>query len=94
MQEGVSKTEYNAHRDKCGQSFDLIFKQLEQQNRALFGEKEMKEIGLVEMTKEMYKTVIIAKGGRMLLLQIAGLVVTLTGAFWAIVELFKRVRIN
>jgi hypothetical protein len=104
MEEPVSKTEYNNHKNSCSKSFDNINAlqvqqndQLELLNRAVFGDKKLDEKGIYEMTKDMYKATMYAKGGQKLfvsLVKMAGGFLAITGAFWGLIELFKRIKIN
>lgn len=104
MEEKVGVEEYEAHKNKCGKSFGEVFDQLKALsdgqailNRAVLGEPELKQKGLIDMTSEMYQSVMMAKGGEKLfvsLVKLAGAVLTITGAFWAVYEFFKRVNIK
>lgn len=97
METPISKTEFESHKSSCGKSFDSINDQLALLNSAMFGERELKRKGVYEMTTEMYEKVVTAKGGRAILtlfLTGAGGITIVTGAFWALVEVFKRIKIN
>ena len=52
--DNVSKEEYNAHKVNCSSSFDEIKAQLEILNIAMFGHKETKKLGVLDMVTEMY----------------------------------------
>ena len=93
----VTKEEYDKHKDKCSKSFEDIFEQLSTLNRAVLGDKELGRKGVAEKTDEMYEAIIMAKGGERVfitLVKIAAGVVTITGAFWAVYELFKRITVK
>lgn len=93
----VSKNEYLDHKKTCASSFINLNDQMELLNRAVFGDKKLEEKGIYEMTKEMYKATMYAKGGQKLfvsLVKMAGGFMAIAGAFWALVELFKRIKIN
>jgi hypothetical protein len=97
MSENITREEYVSHKQNCSRSFEDIFKQLNKMERAMFGEEELKQKGVLEMTAEMYQTIMYAKGGERIfitLVKIAGTIITITGAFWAVIELFKRIKIN
>lgn len=104
MGEEVTKSEYESHKAKCGKSFEDVFNQLDKlqagQNkldRAMFGEKDLGNKGVVDMTKEMYQTIMYARGGEKIFItvvKIAGFIVTVSAAFWAIVEFIKRVKLQ
>ena len=89
MEEQVSKTEYDTHKKNCAHSFEEIISRQDRMERAMFGEKEFDRMGIFEMTTEMYKATMYAKGGQKLflvLVKVAGGILTL----WAAFELFVK----
>jgi hypothetical protein len=97
MEENISVKEYEEHKNKCGKSFEEVFNQIEKLNRAILGEPELKKKGLIEMTEQMYESVMMARGGQkvfLTLVKIAGAVITIITAFWVVYEFFKRVNIK
>ena len=96
-EEKVSIAEYETHKKNCGESFDDIFKRMEKIDRALFGEKDLNNKGIVEMTKQIYNSVTVARGGErifLILIKISSGILVITGAFWAIYEVLKRISIK
>lgn len=96
----VDDKEYNAHKEKCSKSFEEIFAKLEKLDNidlAMFGNKEAKVMGVLDMTKEMYKTMNLSKGGQhafWAFVRIAGGVSIIIGSFWAVYEFLKKITIN
>ncbi len=89
----VEEKEYIAHKAKCAKSFEEIIAQLEKMERAMFGEEELDQKGVLEMTKEMYRSMMFAKGNERLFwttAKVAGAVLTIVGAILALWEFFKR----
>jgi hypothetical protein len=88
-EEIVTKQEYEKHKSTCSSSFDDVNAQLAKLNSAMFGEKELERLGVYEMTTEMYKATMYAKGGQKLflvLVKVAGGILTM----WAAFELFFK----
>lgn len=97
MEDQVTKIEYDEHKRSCSVSFDNVNDQLNRINRALFGERELEQKGIVEMTREMYASIMYAKTGERIFLKIvkiSGAFLTLIAAFWAIIEVFRRIKIQ
>ncbi len=90
----VETTEYDSHKEKCSRSFDSIFIKLEKMERAMFGEPDLENKGVLEMTREMYNSVMFAKGGQKtfwMISKLASFILVIIGSFWAIIEFLKRV---
>lgn len=97
MNDAVSLEEYKKHKATCGKSFEDILSQIDKLNRAVLGEPELKQKGLVEMTSAMYESVMMARSGEkifIVLVKIAGAVATVAAAFWAVYEFLTRIKIN
>lgn len=93
----ISEDEYKNHKEKCGQSFEEIFKKLDKLDLAMFGDQKVEVKGVLEMTKEMYDSIKMAKGGQQVFwvtVKIAGGISVIIGAFWATYEFLKRIIIN
>lgn len=87
--DNVSREEYETHKSGCGESFDEIKAELALLKRAMFGDVKLEQKGVYEMTTEMYKATMYAKGGQKLflvLVKVAGGIVTLWAAFKLFVE--------
>ena len=92
-EQNVSKDEYNKHKTTCANSFDNVNAQLAELNRAMFGEAKMDNLGVWQMTTEMYKATMYAKGTQKLflvLVKVAGGILTI----WATFELFFKDKIK
>lgn len=87
--DNVSREEYDNHKSGCGQSFDEIKLELALLNRAMFGDEKLEQRGVHEMTTEMYKATMYAKGGQKLflvLVKVCGGMLTM----WAAFEMFFK----
>lgn len=90
----INSIEYEKHKEKCGKSFEDVFQKLDKMERAMFGEPDLQRKGVFEMTTEMYKSVMMAKGGERVFwisAKIAGGIIAISGAFWAIIEVLKKI---
>lgn len=90
----VQTEEYQNHKNKCLKNFEEIFRKLDKMERAMFGEPELENKGVLEMTREMYNSVMFAKGGQKsfwMLSKIASFIIVIIGSFWALIEFFKKV---
>lgn len=90
----VEEKEYLEHKQKCSKSFGDIFAQLDKMERAMFGEPDLKQKGVLEMTQEMYQSVMSAKGGERIfwiLVKISGAVITIIAGFYALREVLKKI---
>lgn len=95
-EECVSPSDYRLHKEKCGKSFEDVFDQIGRLNRAMFGEEEIKQKGMLDMTKEMYESLMVARGGERvfwLVVKIAVAISSVLGTFWAIYEFVTRLKI-
>ena len=91
----VTQSEYDAHKIVCGSSFEHVFKKLDKMERAMFGEPDLKRKGVFDMTTEMYNSVKMAQGSERLfwgVTKVSGAILTIIGAFWAVIELVKRLK--
>lgn len=93
----VKQREYKEHKNNCSVSFNNINSQLELLNQAMFGKKELHEKGVYDMTKQLYDSMKMAKGGEQVFwmsVKIAGGVTVLISSFWVVYEALKRITIN
>ena len=100
----VDEKEYLNHKAKCGESFKAIIDQqkkfLEWQgkmDRAMFGEEELETKGVLTMTQEMYKSMMLANGGKRIFwitASIAGSIVAIIVCFNTLKEFIKKIILN
>jgi len=93
----IPTEEYENHKKKCAENFGEIFDKLDKMDRAMFGEDDLKRKGVYDMTTEMYKSVLNAKGGERafwITVKIAGGITVLIGCFWASIDFLKKMLIN
>ena len=81
--------------DEYCKSVDLLSIEVRKLNRSIFGDKELdkNDKGIFGMTKEMYESLKVGKGSQKafwMIAKIGGAIIAITGGFWAIVEVLKK----
>jgi len=100
----IEEKEYNDHKAKCSKSFDDLFDQQkkflawqEKMDRAMFGEEELETKGVLTMTQEMYKSMMLANGGKRIFWITASVAGAITGIIICgnkIIEILKKIVSN
>lgn len=89
----VEDCDYKEHKAKCSRSFEDVFLRFDKLERAMFGEPELENKGVLEMTREMYNSVMLANGAKSafwMSAKIASAFLAIGGGIWGLVELIKK----
>ena len=93
----IKDEEYEKHKAKCSQSFDELFIKLDKLDRAMFGELDLKRKGVVDMTQEMYQSMMLANSGKRIFwitVSIAGAITTIIIAINLVVVSLKKITLD
>lgn len=90
----VDMEEYKSHKEKCAKSFEDFETKLDKLNRAMFGEEDLDQLGVLEMTKQLHDSMRMAKGGQRvfwLSVKIAGGIGILIGSYYSVKSFIIKV---
>ena len=89
----INEEEYSKHKKKCSDNFSDLNDKVDLLNRAMFGEEITKQKGVVDMTSEMYKAIMMAKSGEKMFIIIAkifGASATVGGVLYTAFHFFDK----
>lgn len=89
----VNKEEYESHKIKCSNSFDSLAAKMDKMELAMYGNKELDIMGVLDMTKKMYDSVTTAKGGEKIfwgLVRVASGLIAIAGAATVVIKILNH----